>query len=1494
MGSLTSCLTKAAKNISRDDAAAMQETAENFRREGVAPDAAGVQAVDAQLEQAVAEANDFAAKVNEQFGTKVSFDLITPRPETPRDSEERLATTAERAGKTMKVGRVRVVGPVPSDLANLINGWLDQLGADTAAGREAGIPEEVMLVDLPTFRERTGSEIGTNAQGVASHYYTKADGTEVAFIGIDVASIRANTADAFLFNGDNVAEMALVETLAHELGHVIERSMFARLPEADQQQLIDAYVRWLARVEGMDGSRAALERLTQVRAQMLANAKRQGNANPGWDQMSYSKGWREWSADNIARWLLSDKKPQGVVEKFFADVAAQIRKIFARLLGAPMPNPDVADVMRRMVARATAWRGGADLQGVGTMNTAAYEARMRRMGINLNAPAASLDPANVRTLDDNAEASRQALEAFEEAEKRANATDRLLSKGILDVLKGDTSKIKPLANTAKNSWIGVKMQELWYAISSREQIAKGFEDRGDFEMADLVKALNVSDNVAEQLSAVERNRFNDQFARFAAMAPKTQRMIMKLMHDSTYSKIWPHRKLSHPKHAHLDRNSELVKQEHARIATMYRMISDPKYGGEPGAAKLYMELVIGSMRLNHKIARQQISRLVEEIDAIESAFDGKEISESKQAEIKALRGQIKQLKTQRLESSRGPWFPLRREGDFVVKVPLPEEIIKDKGGIDFVTEEDAERAAKRARAANPNNNVRVYTLRGDSEGKGKGPVIGYDVRVARNGVWMFDSPAAAAAAKDSMIAQTKALWRSLGADAGSFDEWVEKLGDKAFNAKKKSDTFYDEKVVPSSILAKMRELKGEGLPASVVEAFQTLALEADAEFTMKASALPRRNVIGADYDMMRALAQWVYGASYTYGALKQAKTRDATWKKIDSLAKDTSDEARGVRRRTAYNALATNDKLTAARREINTVNNITNFLSKLNTMMALAFNPAYVAINATQPHVIATPVLASQVTQNSDGSFSTVGWAEANKYMLDAMTGNKGVSHALWATTANGARDFAQHLRSLLGKGTADKKAITPDEMFEQVLDTYARNKEERALLRTMRDRGALDFGHLAALQDTLASTTAEQKWNDALRMGMAFAQHVETMNRTVTALATYRIAVDKLGMEKVIALDGDAVSLSGESQTLQYVSDMLGETMINYSMVNRPNAFKYTLSGPILQFKMYVQGIYALFIRHGMLALRGDAKQRKQGIAALSHLIASHAVMGGALGLGPIAMLAKASLWMLAMAFGDDEDKWKTDEVILHEFIKGHFGEGVVGTAVERGIPAALLNMDLSSRIGIPNLIDTRFIGGKDTDTPKEGIDRVLVYAAGPAYSTISRMLGHGIEGTKESINYLQGESDGDDVLREFAKASPAGLRSLIDAVRYTTEGVTEGDGDRILQPEDFSGWEVFTRAVGVTPTSVSKVYDQRSREFSTTAKITAEREDVLRMYTGARTLDDKLKARQRIRDFNRNAPDEFKIRPDQANKAVDSRRDREAGVVDRRRQAVRDEILE
>lgn len=1499
MGSLTACINRAGKNVSPSDAAAMQLIAENFRREGVANDAAQVQAVEAQIQTVLNEANDIASQINGQFGTNVQFAVQAPvlqeRITQGEEGRAQLAAAAERGRTGTKIGQTTVVGPIPTELAQVVNGWLQQLGADSRYALEAGIPGEVMLVDLPTFRERTGLQIGVNSHGIASYYFTNADNVRVAFIGLDFDAIRRDAMSGRLYGREQAADTAVLEVLAHEMGHVIERSMFARLPENEQQAIIDAYMRWLARVEPMSGTEAALERLTYVRREMLANAKRQANANPGWEQLSYAKGFREWSADNIARWLLSDAQPQSVVERFYSRVAQEIRKIFSRLTGAPLPNPDVAEVMRNMVARAQGWRAGAELDGIGTMNGKAYQRRMERvLAGNGEVVDASLDPANVQTLDENAELNRQAREAFDAAYERADVTEQTLSRGIIEALKGGDGKLRRAARAVGDSVVGERWREMVMALSTRLQMVQMFAkdtqetvivNEVELSFAEAIRMFYTSGSRAEQISAEVRHPLQEVFELANTLSPRGRSETMLVMHDARMLKMHPDKPFDDPAHDHIPKTAH-QRRRHARLARMYQLMGE----ADPTTVEVYTKLRDALVAMKVALAKLQIEKLNAEMARVQRKVKNNKPDAKQRGTIAAIEAQIKEIEVMRLQDSKGPWFPLRRYGDFIVSVPLPEQVIRSDNDEAFDNRELAEQAAIRAKDSNPHDSVRVSEVKDDD-----GKVTGWEVRVARKGVFFFHSIAAAEASKDAMKETMRQMWMDENVSSAEFDKWLEEQPSTVFNAKKVSETYFDEKIVPPSVLRKMEELEVDGLPPSVVEGFQRLRLEADARYTLSASALPSRNVIGASHDMFRAAAEYGYSMSYTYGTIATADESQTAWAAMNKLAGKKNDTRVSAERRTAFNALAVNDRLTMERRALTTANAMENFASRLSTLMSLAFSPAYLMINATQPYLIGAPLLAAQTIQRADGSYTTLGIATAGKYFLDAMRGGKGVGNGLWTTTRNGANDFIQHAKSLAGQKGNTK--YTPEHMFDNVLETYARTPQEKALLRTLRDLGSLDFGHLAALQDTLASGNVEQKWNSVSRMGMAFAQHVETMNRTVTAIAAYRAATERLGYPPVIALDGEVASLDPRSETLRFVSDFLNESMIDYSMINRPNIFKRQFMGPILQFKMYLQGVYAMFIRHGLMAVSGTEAERKQGRAAIMHLLATHAVMSGAIGLGPLTFVAKTSAWAAAAAFGEDEDQWKTDDTLLHEFIKNNFGDGVLGTAVERGIPAALFNMDLSSRIGIPTLYDTRFMNLRHSDTPKETVDNVFLYALGPVYGSLSRLLGHGAATIGETINFLQNESDSDDVLREFAKASPVGLRSLIDAIQYTRVGVLETDGDRFLTTEELSSYDAFIRALGLTPATVGGAFAQRTREATTVANIDEERNDVLRAYTKARTMGtsaDVARARQRIRDFNRTAPDRFKIRPDQANRAVGSRMDREADIVDRRRQAVRDEVLE
>ena len=120
----------------------------------------------------------------------------------------------------------------------------------------------------------------------------------------------------------------IVETLAHEMGHIHETEMFNNAPEATRQEVRDAFHTWLLAQKG----KSARDFIDSLRAPASAEATSISPPNlKAKDMDNYHDYWTkftEWYADQTARWAVSSEKPVGIVEQFFADVAATLRKFF--------------------------------------------------------------------------------------------------------------------------------------------------------------------------------------------------------------------------------------------------------------------------------------------------------------------------------------------------------------------------------------------------------------------------------------------------------------------------------------------------------------------------------------------------------------------------------------------------------------------------------------------------------------------------------------------------------------------------------------------------------------------------------------------------------------------------------------------------------------------------------------------------------------------------------------------------------------------------------------------------------------------------------------------------------------------------------------------------------------------------------------------------------------------------------------------------------------
>ena len=127
--------------------------------------------------------------------------------------------------------------------------------------------------------------------------------------------------------GTSVAKM--LETLAHELGHVHEKEVFANASAEDQKAIRDEFEKWKASTKG----KSAKEVVESLRAKATGRSTTGFEGKTSEDMTAYWKSFSEWYADQVSRWATTSEKPLTVVEKFFARLGAALKKFYYSLKG---------------------------------------------------------------------------------------------------------------------------------------------------------------------------------------------------------------------------------------------------------------------------------------------------------------------------------------------------------------------------------------------------------------------------------------------------------------------------------------------------------------------------------------------------------------------------------------------------------------------------------------------------------------------------------------------------------------------------------------------------------------------------------------------------------------------------------------------------------------------------------------------------------------------------------------------------------------------------------------------------------------------------------------------------------------------------------------------------------------------------------------------------------------------------------------------------------
>jgi hypothetical protein len=744
----------------------------------------------------------------------------------------------------------------------------------------------------------------------------------------------------------------------------------------------------------------------------------------------------------------------------------------------------------------------------------------------------------------------------------------------------------------------------------------------------------------------------------------------------------------------------------------------------------------------------------------------------------------------------GTYFPLMRFGDFVVQTRL--KLGDLKGGtlvgdrtVEFrgKTEADARAAAKRFVQSTeiPVGNVRrAFYLKSNGEQVSAINATGQDVDVVfrvnleRDGLNFFDTAKAAEQFREER--------------AADFDK-ISKTQEAAQTSS--SSTLNNTQMAALLKSIRSRDDLEDGQKKTLEDAVFKAAIRLLPGNRIQKRRLDRRKVAGASREIGRMLIR--YGEA-SGGFIAKAKYMPAIQDDMRRMLKVMGDNPFDQRRdtmQTIYNDLQ--DRI------VNNVDNVQEPSAPVRNLMTLSFldklfSPAYSFVNSLQPGMTSYPWLAgrygaTKTALQMGAAYRAVGLGSIS---IDAAA-NTAEAVRAWSQAALDTRDVLGSIKKRLAK--------QPD------------GKELIAMIEELEARGAIDkTAGFEIREASLSGGTVERGLGIADRVARQLPIAVEQLNRSVVAVAAYRLAK---------ANGADATAAAFETVMM---------TQFDYSASNSSTLF--TKGGGLmrmaLQFKKYAANMGVLLYDMTKRAIK-DASPAERAVAQrqLAHLFAVQITMAGAMSLPGLELLKVAAL--VGSVFGgggwDDWERWLRKHA---EYVMGLKPAEVL----LKGMPRAL-GIDLSSRLSLADM----FLFGEPRNDTREGM---MAYAAGLLVGApgslvfdwfeAGKLASSGVSNMIETGN-LAGNGE---FLKAFEKAFP--VKVIADAAKAFRQ---YDDGRTNLA-------EAALQTFGIRPASVARSSDDISENKSKQAAAKALRTKLESQYLGASGPVERAKAVARIREYN------------------------------------------
>jgi hypothetical protein len=553
--------------------------------------------------------------------------------------------------------------------------------------------------------------------------------------------------------------------------------------------------------------------------------------------------------------------------------------------------------------------------------------------------------------------------------------------------------------------------------------------------------------------------------------------------------------------------------------------------------------------------------------------------------------------------------------------------------------------------------------------------------------------------------------------------------------------------------------------------------------------LPRRNIAGHSTDLTRATAIYADQAAGYQARLRHMPKIEQGLKELEAYLTANRNQSTSVtapRRELAQELERRIYGIDDNIRPNDTLNSVSRVLLKMSMLDKLG-GVSFHIINSAEPWTTSMPMLAGEH-----------GMGAAIKSMsqaYNAIGGLRAIGKGAWETGVARSQAAVEAHNAKAGKNGVTRMGNYID-LFKQNLAETSLSPDEKGrlskLLDYLHDNGAMDkeAEFFIRRESRPESNRFERGLDQADLMARQMGGAIEGINRAVTGIAKYQLEHKKHG---------------DHEKAMKAAYDLVSDTMGNYSASNSSPIFGGPVRSVVTQFHKYGAKMYNLLGQTAGAALDStrDPAERKAAAKQLVGVLATHAVMAGALGLpiGPIKTAIGASNALLGTGFSVDDF-----EEYVREFLTKHLGK-TGGEIAARGVPHAF-GVDVSGRMGLDSLLMQDMPASNKPRDFKAWLADTMIGAAPQQVVDMIRGAGALAGVAKKAVT---GREQNSRQLQEAAKVVPLkAFHDLTAAYFGATEGKKSTHGYETVAP--YSRSEAVLRGVGFKPAREAETQEQNN----------------------------------------------------------------------------------